>query len=253
MEHLLNYWISSGIGQNAQKSKGKDAGIPFWLFLNCPDLQGYSPPGKKICPYRVIGVDGGWNYACKAGLNPEFLIGDGDSLSLTTAFPQESLRFPSEKDFSDFEGVLKFLQTRVLGKPMPRFRVTGLFGGRQDHVFFNIRVLFSLRTRNPVFLDGPDYRGLFLPPGKYEIPVKSGALFSLLFSNPPSQIHLAGALYEYSEKRTCNHSTSPLLLHPSLFLSNRTTNQPLQISFLRKPLILFFPAEGKVGGGGPAY
>jgi thiamine pyrophosphokinase len=82
----------------------------------------------------VICANGGYERAQEAGIVPNILIGDLDSLPDTATEGIETLRFPAEKDYSDFELALREAEKR---HPECIF-VYGALGGRIDHELTNI-------------------------------------------------------------------------------------------------------------------
>jgi thiamine pyrophosphokinase len=104
---------------------------------------------------RVICADGGYSLAEELGLTPDFTIGDLDSISgpappgseieeskipgskiEESKIPGSVIRYPAEKDFSDFELALR---TSVdIGSR--RIFVYGALGGRKDHELTNVLV-----------------------------------------------------------------------------------------------------------------
>lgn len=88
---------------------------------------------------RVICADGGYYLARKSGVVPDQVVGDFDSLDEGDVDEGiETVRFPEEKDFSDFELALGFAVER---KPA-RIYVYGALGGRVDHELINILLLY---------------------------------------------------------------------------------------------------------------
>ncbi|MFP4429827.1 MAG: thiamine diphosphokinase [Spirochaetota bacterium] len=85
-------------------------------------------------PYLVVAADSGVDNAARLGLSPDFALGDFDSIEntdLLSALPPDRVfRYPREKDLTDTELALAFLDendiiTRV---------VVGGGGGRIDHL-----------------------------------------------------------------------------------------------------------------------
>lgn len=84
----------------------------------------------------VIAVDGGYASLKKAGANPDYVLGDFDSLGFIPEGDDVKC-FPAEKDESDMELALCFAEERG-------FRTLflyGAFAGRLDHTFANIQLL----------------------------------------------------------------------------------------------------------------
>jgi thiamine pyrophosphokinase len=84
----------------------------------------------------VIAADSGLVSAEKAGITPDFIVGDMDSLSETGEIerllrypPQKIIRFLKDKDYSDTELALRHL----LSAGANRVRLIGGGNGRLDH------------------------------------------------------------------------------------------------------------------------
>jgi thiamine pyrophosphokinase len=160
-------------------------------------------------------------------------VGDGDSSN------PEGLdkKWNSEKDASDFEMFLTEFGPRFKEN---LWRITGLFGGRPDHSYFNFQALCRGTFTRPVFLDGEGYFGLFLRPGEeHVLPVDAGVTFSLLWSVEPKNLTLRGCAFpiELFENRPREGPA-----YASLFLSNRTLAEPIRL-FFESPqgLLALFP------------
>lgn len=85
----------------------------------------------------IICADGGYNHAKSAGIKPDLLIGDLDSIT-DTRYPEiETLIFPAEKDDTD-TGIC--LQTAI-NKGYEDILIIGGLGGRFDHTMSNIQLI----------------------------------------------------------------------------------------------------------------
>lgn len=125
----------------------------IFIFLNKSVLKSsfYAEHFKRV--FRegdsVVCVDGGYSLARNLGIKPLFVIGDLDSMP--DEIPDqniETIRYPEEKDFSDFE-----LAIRKLEKMEPeRVYVYGALGGRKDHEITNI-LLMAYTSLNMVFIE----------------------------------------------------------------------------------------------------
>ncbi len=86
----------------------------------------------------VVCADGGYRVARALGIHPDYVIGDLDSLGeAEPSGKPEIIKFPSEKDFSDFELALnKSMEFRP-----EKIVVYGALGGRKDHEITNVLLL----------------------------------------------------------------------------------------------------------------
>ena len=91
----------------------------------------------------IIAADGGWLACRKAGITPDLLLGDFDSLSTRPDFPN-ILRVPVEKDDTDTMLAVK----TGLERGETEFHIYGGMGGRRtDHTIANFQALLYLARR----------------------------------------------------------------------------------------------------------
>ena len=90
-------------------------------------------PAKGDC---VIAADDGYSSLHSAGITPDLLIGDFDSLQwIPKDIPQKA--FPPEKDETDMELAL----TEGIARGYHTFYLYGASGGRADHTQANMQLL----------------------------------------------------------------------------------------------------------------
>lgn len=93
----------------------------------------------------VIAADGGLCHCKRLGLNPDYILGDFDSLadmSLLQEYSEERIvKLPCEKDDTDTLAALKF----GLEKGITEFEIYGALGGRLSHTIANIQCLNYLK------------------------------------------------------------------------------------------------------------
>ena len=85
----------------------------------------------------ILCADGGYDYASAAGIIPDLLIGDLDSITVPNDPAIQTLIFPSEKDDTD-TGIC--LQT-ALDHGYTDILIIGGLGGRLDHTMSNIQLI----------------------------------------------------------------------------------------------------------------
>ncbi|MBE5873873.1 MAG: thiamine diphosphokinase [Lachnospiraceae bacterium] len=99
----------------------------------------------------VIAVDGGLGYCGILNVEPDFIIGDFDSVSdgereaiatLEQEIPERIIRLKPEKDDTDMLAALKL----ALEKGYTEFRIYAATGGRFDHTLANIQCLLYLKN-----------------------------------------------------------------------------------------------------------
>ena len=90
----------------------------------------------------LIAADGGYRHCRQAGLTPDLLLGDFDSLpQLPQGIPL--LRLPEEKDDTDMLRAIK----EGLARGYKHFQLYGGTGGRLDHTLANLQSLLYLARR----------------------------------------------------------------------------------------------------------
>lgn len=99
----------------------------------------------------IIAADGGYKVLKSSGIQPDYVVGDFDSLGYV---PDEEnvIRFKPEKDFTDmYSSVEKGIE---LG--FENFVIYGATGGREDHTLANYQLIASLAERgfNAVLING---------------------------------------------------------------------------------------------------
>ena len=94
--------------------------------------------------HPVVAVDGGYRYCQKAGILPDLLLGDMDSLGeIPGEAKMEILRLPCEKDDTD----TLFAMRELVRRGCREIVVTCALGGRLDHTIANIHALCYLRLQ----------------------------------------------------------------------------------------------------------
>jgi len=88
-------------------------------------------------PDYILCADGGFDHAKTAGIKPDLLIGDMDSLTAADDPEIEKIIYPSEKDDTD-TGIC--LQT-ALDMGYRNILIAGGLGGRLDHTISNIELI----------------------------------------------------------------------------------------------------------------
>lgn len=133
---------------------------------------------KSLCTSEdfIVCADSGYSYAKKAGLTPNLIIGDFDSLKEEPPKDIEIVKLNSKKDDTDTEHCVM----ECIRRGYKNFLLLGSIGGRTDHTFANISTL--------AFLSDYDYSGVarnngeeirILKEGTYEMKGKKGCIFSL--------------------------------------------------------------------------
>jgi len=134
---------------------------------------------KEASENRTLwAVDRGINIITRAGLTPNFLIGDNDSADKSDwdraiAEGVEFKKYPVEKDYTDLELAVEKLPKDAFGI------LTGAFGGRFDHTFSNV---FSAAHANNNLCLADEAESLFF--------LKDEDEFEIVFEKTPESISL---------------------------------------------------------------
>lgn len=143
----------------------------------------------------IIAADGGQNRAREFGLQPDCVIGDFDSTTLSEDFDCLYITYPAEKDLTDTEAAL----THALEKGCRNVILLGGMGGRLDHTMGNIGLLDKYYNSfdHMEFIDGKNRMELLKDSGrtlKRDARYKYFGLVSL--NAEASGIDIRGAKYE---------------------------------------------------------
>ncbi|MDR0662301.1 MAG: thiamine diphosphokinase [Holosporales bacterium] len=181
----------------------------------------------------VIAVDGGGNYAHRAGIIPHIVIGDGDSLQpdLQQQWQKQGVPFfllPTDKDQTDLEAALLWAQERGMTEGI----VYGALGNRLDQSMANMALLADARFAKFSLVFIQENTCVQCLRSQMALTGHVGDALSLLAIDPDSSplVTLKGFQYSLEE--------SPLL-SPTHGISNRITQSPAHI-FVHKGAIFVF-------------
>ncbi len=138
----------------------------------------------------LLCADGGYDAAVAAGMSPDLVIGDFDSMPVDHVRGCPTLRLPTHKDDTDLVACLR--EGRMRG--YREFRLAGCLGGRLDHTFSALQCVYdcALRGETAWICDGVS-RATVLTPGQYRLPAEAGRMLSLLaFDGDVSDVCLSG-------------------------------------------------------------
>lgn len=148
---------------------------------------------KEISPDYIIAADGGYNNLKKAGLTPDVLLGDLDSIGqIPQNCPFEIRTFPKDKDYTDIELAIEF----ALEHGCSHICLVGATGSRLDHSIANIMLLRKLidSSINAEIFD--EHHEIFVIDKQKELLNIKGALLSLLPLDPIARgVSLKGFKY----------------------------------------------------------
>lgn len=133
---------------------------------------------KSLCTSDdfIVCADSGYSFAKKAGLTPNLIIGDFDSLKEELPQNTEVVKINTHKDDTDTEHCVM----ECIRRGYKDFLLLGSIGGRTDHTFANIATLAFLSEYNYNGIarnNGEEIR--ILKEGSYEMNNKKGLIFSV--------------------------------------------------------------------------
>lgn len=201
-----------------------------WLLLSGE----FSLPLWSLAPEDiVIAVDGGMTHAATLGVLPASWIGDFDSASQAlqaryAMVPRET--FPIDKDKTDFELALEYVQTHY---PDAVVCIVGCDGAEDDHVFANLWALpqcarpVVLWRAHSVIVGGKQLRVEFTAP--------LGSKVSVFALRETQGITSTGLRWEMYNRRA-------LPFH-NLTTRNEVTQPPASVRWESGYALLFLPAD----------
>ena len=151
----------------------------IFLHGNKPDEADIKKHLKKTD--TIICADGGTEYALEAGLIPDIVLGDLDSLSKKFQQRLKELKiplqeFPTDKDFTDSELAI----THAIDQGFKELVLFGVFGTRIDHFLANIDFLATKATQGLKVTIIDNHQTLYFVTTSFEITGKKGDTLSLI-------------------------------------------------------------------------
>jgi thiamine pyrophosphokinase len=142
----------------------------------------------------VLAADGGVNALLSAGITPQALLGDFDSLSAD--LPESIVRIPArDQNYTDLDKAIGFLIESGAG----RITMTGVTGGRLDHTLGALGVLAKYGRSLPLILMD-DYATGVLVDGEIELLTTPGQTISLLPLGTVESIATTGLKWNLSNE-----------------------------------------------------
>ena len=161
-------------------------------------------PSKKVVNYfiakgfdKIICADGGANSAKKIGIVPNFIIGDLDSISLSTLkyFKDKStiIQIKRQND-TDVEKCLKF----AIKKGFKEAILLGVTGDRLDHTICNLGIVIKFFNKIKIYLTA---ESSFLTPINIDTIIKSkiGETISIYAFDKNTRITSIGLKYHLNK------------------------------------------------------
>lgn len=179
----------------------------------------------------VIAADGGFCACERAGILPDFLVGDFDSLAADTPVAVPVRRHPAHKDETDM--MLAYRLGVCHG--YTDFVLLGGTGGRADHTFANLQLLlYAARAGHTGVLVGAHaaYTARVVGAGTLQIKGKPGDGVSVFaFGSDASGVTLQGLEYPLTD--------GVLTAHFPLGVSNSMTQETAQITVKSGYLLVY--------------
>ena len=165
------------------------------LENTCYIVGAASLEGVRLSPCAgdyIIAADGGYRSLRARGIEPDFVMGDFDSLGEVPAF-DHILRVPVEKDDTDTMLAIKY----GLKEGYRTFHLYGGTGGRPDHTLANLQALgFLAQAEATGYLYGKSYLFTALRNGSLTLPARKEGIFSLFCLGQEAQgVSIHGAQY----------------------------------------------------------
>ncbi len=131
----------------------------------------YAGPIEKEKGDLVLSADGALRWAA-GKVEIDITAGDFDSLGYV---PEHSVVYPSEKNFTDGEIALDLL----IGKGCRELVIYGGGGGREDHLFGNLQLLYAAYLRGVHCVMRTNFCDVYCASGKIVFENMSGRTVSL--------------------------------------------------------------------------
>ena len=188
---------------------------------------------------KIYAIDKGIEICRDLNIFPEILIGDFDSADNSALIWAKNNKIPIEKhpidkDFTDTQLALNLIEKNYSLLPAPySLIITGIFGGRFDHLFSNIFTCANSKIRNCLV----DEKELIFF-------VKSGENFSVKFNEMPKNLSLL-PITEIVEGVTIKNvhwelENFNLKQNFPNAISNRVENEKIKISVRSGTLAVYF-------------
>jgi len=180
----------------------------------------------------LVAVDSGYHLFQVAGVKPNLLVGDLDSISPEMlAHAREAavdlITFPTEKDYTDTELAIK----QAVDNGCSTILVVAPFGDRIDHTLANVLLLTSPKFRNYDLRLLNEFQEVRLIKGSISIRSHPGEVISLLpLSDVVEGITTAGLYYRLQDAN--------MIRGPALGISNVATSEIVSVSVVSGDLLL---------------
>ena len=175
----------------------------------------------------IVAADGGAIIALDAGITPDAVVGDLDSLParLALSLPPERLHRVSELDTTDLQKAITF----AIARGATQVDIAAAGGGRADHALANLSVLVTFRGRTGIRIHD-DLFEISLVDGMATIDAPPGTLISLVAIGPCEGVTTSGMRWDLHDFTL---TFSPRGVH------NEVADTPATVSVRTGDLLLF--------------
>lgn len=149
----------------------------------------------------TVCADGAANRLRSAGIMPDYVLGDLDSIDAQTKQYLESegvefIKFSPEKDFSDTHLCMEFL----IEKGFDEIDIYGALGGRWDHSLANFGLMYHAHEKGVYLrlIDSND-KAFICSKGKYVSEKREDQHFSIFAVFEDATVSLSGVKYPLNE------------------------------------------------------
>ncbi|MEP5758316.1 MAG: thiamine diphosphokinase [Litoreibacter sp.] len=173
-----------------------------------------------------VAADGGAVGWMKAGIVPDVVIGDMDSLDpiILAQIPKDRLHHIPEQDSTDFEKCLRRIEA-------PLILAAGFMGGRLDHELAACTALVRYPDQRCILIGDEDI--CFLAPNAFEIDLPVGTRFSLFPMGPVR-----------GTSQGLKYSIDGLTLAPNGRVgTSNEVDGPVSLTFETREMLIILPRE----------
>ena len=180
----------------------------------------------------VMAIDGGFRHLQQAGIRPNLLVGDFDSLEAVPA-EVETMQLPREKDDTDMLAGLR----EGLRLGFSTFHIYGGTGGRFDHTMANVQCLAHLaRAGAQGFLFGEDTVMTAITQGELRfLAGTQGTLSAFSLTDEATGVYEEGLSYPLNNVTLTNGFP--------IGVSNSFTGEAARVAVDKGVLLVIYPRE----------
>ena len=187
-------------------------------------ILGGEPPSRKLVRHTchradfLLAADGGYEALHEAGIEPDALVGDFDSLTTPVRKIRCRKLHAPEQTATDFEKAL-----RLLPEGTTKLRILGGMGRRMDHFLNNLLIAAALEPALSLsFLDEKQELVRTTPECPFHSRVKAGSLVSIVPFRRCEGVTTEGFLWDLEN--------SPMNAEEQLSQSNQAAGSEVKVS-----------------------